>query len=346
MAPLGGRQPAGRLLGVGREPELELGGDDVRRHLVAAGGALDGRIGARPARRRPGQPPVAVPAARRERLVAHLRARVRRGDDGAAADVHADVVRRPRRRSGEDEVAGQERLGRLRRRQPPQVGRRGTARERESGGGIGVVDQARAVEPALRAALAAPDVGPSHLGLGGRDRRQRTTGSVQVDRPERLAGQRRRVRDAGPGPLDDCPLLPAGDGQRAVDLNRHPDLNRRGDRAGAVDRQLREARAVGPRRRGGRRAYGRLGRRRVGRERAGRGERRHVGSGLRARPGGGDPGEVEQDDGAEQDGGEAGDRADRDLAALPHRVRAVAVTSIERPSTPTGTATRIVRSAT
>ena len=93
----------------------------------------------------------------------------------------------------EDEIAGDERARRLGCCEVPQVGRGRAARQREAGGGVGVVDQPGAVEPALGAALASPDVGPAHLRLGSRDRRERATGAVQVDRPERAGRQRRRV---------------------------------------------------------------------------------------------------------------------------------------------------------
>ena len=181
-------------------PRLELRCDDVRRDLMGARRTLDGRVDRSPRRGRPGEPPEAVPASGGERLVANGRARVRSRHDRAAADVHADVVRRSGGGADEHQVARRQRLGRLRRGEAPQVGRGRAAREHEAGRGVRVVDQPGAVEPALRTALASPDVRPSDLRLRGRDGRQRAARAVQIDRAKRLRRELRPNRRRPPSP--------------------------------------------------------------------------------------------------------------------------------------------------
>ena len=115
--------------------------------------------GAREARTRQQQPSGAGPAAVAERLDADSRTAVRRFDGEPGRHDEADVMRR---RAHEHEVAGLQRRGRERLRELLEPGRSqapdGDSRRRE-----GVVDEPRAVESALRPALAAPHVRPAEL---------------------------------------------------------------------------------------------------------------------------------------------------------------------------------------
>ena len=117
---------------------------------------------------------------------------MRRGDDPAAACVQPDVVDEPRARAEEHQVAGPQ-IGRLERDgHRPQDVRRGAAGKLIAGPGIGMVDKSGAVEPALCAALAAPDVRPADLGQGRTHDRSARSGAVGS-----LQRRRRRMDDGG-----------------------------------------------------------------------------------------------------------------------------------------------------
>ena len=128
--------------------------------------------------------------------------------------------------------------------------------------------------------------------------------------------------------------------QGAVDVDGRRHVDRRGHSTGVLDAQTDEASAVGPGGGIGGRAHTRRSSRGVARERAGSGQCGHVGGRLAARTTGGDAAEVQQHHGAQEHRGQPSDRRDRDLAALAHGVRAVAVTSSGWPASVTGTLTR------
>ena len=182
----GSGQGAGSCPRVRHQPEAHLRGDHMRGHVELAG--------ARPARHqepRPAAPARRPPGCRSRPTLRRPAARSGRARRSAAPRSRSRRRRRCRRGTGAPEPVP------LNTRSPGASSPDGTGRaidhsdggrrpagQRDAGRPVGVADQPRAVEAALRAALAAPHVGPADLGGRGGDDRRPPGQPVQVDRPE------------------------------------------------------------------------------------------------------------------------------------------------------------------